>query len=136
MPSTLGLPDSTKSYNWLAMLEKWNCYEILTFVCLLWWMCMIWQRWIYYASRPAERSEVGRGVFYFSPHSDLYHVTLGSFLRLLCTRRYSPLRGLTSSSCGGLRPRLFLPFGQKRAYYAVLAHFWQFLVSSSNLGNF
>ena len=53
-----------------------------------------------------------------------------------CTRRYSPLRGLTSSSCGGLRPRLFLPFGQKRAYYAVLAHFWQFLVSSSNLGNF
>ena len=34
----------------------------------------------------------------------------------------------------GLRPRLFLP-GKKRAYYAVLAHFWQFLVSSSNLGN-
>ena len=37
----------------------------------------------------------------------------------------------------GLRPRLFLPFGQKkRAYYAVLAHFWKFLVPSSNLGNF
>ena len=52
------------------------------------------------------------------------------------TRRYGPLRGPTSSSCGGLRPRLFLPFGQKRAYYAVLAHFWHFLVSSSNLGNF
>ena len=27
-------------------------------------------------------------------------------------------------------------FGQKRAYYAVLAHFWQFLVSSSNLVTF
>ena len=34
----------------------------------------------------------------------------------------------------GLRPRLFL--GKKRDYYAVLAHFWQFFVSSSNLGNF
>ena len=30
----------------------------------------------------------------------------------------------------------FFPLGKKRAYYAVLAHFWQFLVSSSNLGNF
>ena len=29
----------------------------------------------------------------------------------------------------------FLPSGKKRAYYAVLAHFWQFLVSISNLGN-
>ena len=26
--------------------------------------------------------------------------------------------------------------GKKRACYAVLAHFWQLLVSSSNLGNF
>ena len=25
---------------------------------------------------------------------------------------------------------------RERTYYAVLAHFWQFLVSSSNLGNF
>ena len=30
---------------------------------------------------------------------------------------------------GGLRP-------SAEAYYAVLAHFWHFLVSSSNLGNF
>ena len=32
------------------------------------------------------------------------------------TRRYGPLRGPTSSSCGGLRPRprLFLRFGQKK----------------------
>ena len=27
-------------------------------------------------------------------------------------------------------------FGQKRVYYAILAHFRQFLLSSSNLGNF
>ena len=31
---------------------------------------------------------------------------------------------------------LLAPSGKKRAYYAVLAHFWQFFVSSSNLGNF
>ena len=32
---------------------------------------------------------------------------------------------------------LFCPLGQKkRLYYAVLTHFCQFLVSSSNLGNF
>ena len=51
------------------------------------------------------------------------------------TARYAGLL-LAPAEGFGLRPRLFLPFGQKRAYYAVLAHFWQFLVSSSNLGNF
>ena len=60
-----------------------------------------------------------------------YHCFLYS---LFLTRRYGPLRGPTSSSCGGLRPRIFS--GKKRAYYAVLALFWQFLVSSSNLGTF
>ena len=30
----------------------------------------------------------------------------------------------------------FCPSGQKTAYYAVLANFWQFWVSSRNLGNF
>ena len=36
-----------------------------------------------------------------------------------------------------LQPRLFLPFRQKkRAYDAVLAHFGQFLVPSSNLVTF
>ena len=60
-------------------------------------------------------------------------------LMITTTRRYGPLRGPTSSSCGGLRPStegFFSPSGKKRAYYAVLAHFWQFFVSSSNLGNF
>ena len=39
----------------------------------------------------------------------------------------------------GLRPSaevFFALWAKKRGYYAVLAHFWQFLVSSSNLGNF
>ena len=72
------------------------------------------------------------------PKKTLSFLTL--FIRLtfflkkffIVTRRYGPLRGPTSSSCGGF----FSPSGKKRAYYAVLAHFWQFLVSSSNLGNF
>ena len=46
----------------------------------------------------------------------------------IMTRKYGPLRGPTSSSYGGLQPLA-------EAYYDVLAHFWQFLVSSSNLGN-
>ena len=50
------------------------------------------------------------------------------------------IRVPTSSSCGGLWPRVFLPFGQKTAYYAVLAHFWcpvvTLVVFSSNLSNF
>ena len=52
------------------------------------------------------------------------------------TRRYGPLWGPTSNSCGGL-----CAFGrdffsaQKRSYFAVLANFWQFLVSISNLVN-
>ena len=45
------------------------------------------------------------------------------------------LRGPTSSSCQGLWPLagfFFCPLGKIRAYYAVLAHFCQLLVSSSN----
>ena len=42
------------------------------------------------------------------------------------TRRYSPLRGLTSSSCGGLRPRLFLPFGQKKSLLYCFGRFLAF----------
>ena len=63
------------------------------------------------------------------------------------TRRYGPLHGPTSSSCGGLRPlaKVFvaLPAGKKRAYFAVLpifGHFWCSLVTlitfSSNLSTF
>ena len=42
------------------------------------------------------------------------------------TRRYSPLRGLTSSSCGGLRPMLFLPFGQKKSLLRCFGPFLAF----------
>ena len=42
------------------------------------------------------------------------------------TRRYGPLRGPSSSSCGGLRPlaEVFLLFGEKKYFLCVfLAHF-------------
>ena len=56
------------------------------------------------------------------------------------TRRYGPLRGPTSSSCEGLRTLSEAFFGlrakKERAYYAVLALYWRFLVSSSNPGKF
>ena len=61
------------------------------------------------------------------------------FYLLPKTRRYGPLRGPTFSSCGGLRPLakvFFCPLGKKIDYYADLAHFRSFLVSSSNLCNF
>ena len=45
------------------------------------------------------------------------------------TRRYGPLRGPTSSSCGGLWPSALR--AKKRAYYAVLANFKPFLVETS-----
>ena len=51
------------------------------------------------------------------------------------TARYVGLL-LAPAEVFGLWPRFFLPFGQKKAYNAALAHFWEFLVSSSNLGNF
>ena len=50
-----------------------------------------------------------------------------------------PLRGPTSTSCGGLRPldqAFFALLAKKRAYHAVLARFMQFLLSGSNLSNF
>ena len=58
---------------------------------------------------------------------------------LIATRRYSPLRGLTSSSCGGLRPTaeaFFALPAKKRVFYAVFAYFRPFLVFSSNFSNF
>ena len=46
---------------------------------------------------------------------------------IICTRRYGPLRGPTSSSCGGLRPRLFfLPFGQKKSLLCCFGPFLAF----------
>ena len=51
--------------------------------------------------------------------------------------------GLTSSSCGGLQPRLFCPLGKKRAFLLfvpILSHFWVSVVTSvtfvSNLSKF
>ena len=49
------------------------------------------------------------------------------------TARYA---GLLLAPAEGFGRGFFCPVGKKRAYYAVLAHFWHFLVSSSNLGNF
>ena len=40
------------------------------------------------------------------------------------TRRYSPLCGLSSSSCKGLRPSVKAFSGKKRAFNAVLGNFW------------
>ena len=55
------------------------------------------------------------------------------FLILEDTARYA---GLLLAPVEGFGRGFFCPSGKKRAYYAVLAHFWQFLVSNSSLGNF
>ena len=60
------------------------------------------------------------------------------------TRRYGPLRGPTFSSCKGLRPRFFLPFGQQKELIMLfLPIFGNFLCPvvtlvtfSSNISNF
>ena len=75
----------------------------------------------------------------------LVHINLPSFKSPFpCTKRYGPLRRPTSSSCGGLWPRLFLPFGQIfLAFYAVWPIFGKFVCPvvtlvtfSSNHSNF
>ena len=43
---------------------------------------------------------------------------------------------LTPAESFGLQPRTFLPFGKKRAFYAVFAYLRPFLMFSSNLSNF
>ena len=48
------------------------------------------------------------------------------------TARYA---GLLLAPAEGFGRGFFYPSGKKRAFYAVLAHFWQFLVISSNRGN-
>ena len=49
------------------------------------------------------------------------------------TARYT---GLLIAPAEGFGQGFCCPSGKKKSYYAVLAHFWQFLVSSINLGNF
>ena len=65
---------------------------------------------------------------------------------LILTRRYSPLRGLTSSSCGGLRPsaEAFFALRAKRElimlFWPIFGNFWCPVVTlitfSSNISNF
>ena len=62
------------------------------------------------------------------------------------TKRYSPLRGLTSSSCGGLQPlaKAFFPLRAKTEFFTpfvlILSNFWcsvmTSIIFSSNLSNF
>ena len=64
----------------------------------------------------------------------------------ICTRRYGPLRGPISSSCGGLRSSVETFFGLRAwksffmQFWNILGHFWCPVVSlvtfSSNLSNF
>ena len=87
---------------------------------------MIFLSWAYRAAKPESYDITKPIVFYVTQPYYLLNLD-GLFNRIIVlkvTRRYGPLRRPTSSSGRGLWPRLFLPFGQKRAYYAVLAHFW------------
>ena len=78
----------------------------------------------------------------FKPEQILLH-TKYVFIN---TRRYSPLRGLTSSSCGGLRPTaeaffaLWAKKGLCMLFSLILGHFWCSVATSvtlsSNLRNF
>ena len=65
----------------------------------------------------------------------------------MTTKRCGPLRGPSSSSCGGLQPlaeAFFCPPGKKRSFYICFGqhfgHFWRSVVTSvtfsSNLSNF
>ena len=62
-----------------------------------------------------------------------FPITIMLLQKLEDTARYA---GLLLAPAEGFGRAFFWPSGKKRAYYAVLAHFWHFLVSSSNLGNF
>ena len=76
-------------------------------------------------------------LLFFNIHKKTYFIP---------TRRYGPLRGPTSSSCGGLRPSAesFLTFGQKRElimlFWTIFGNFWCPVVTlvtfSTNLSNF
>ena len=69
-----------------------------------------------------KKWETRRQLFYFYFHQQLED-----------TARYA---GLLLAPLEGRGRGFFCPSGKKRAYYAVLSHFWQFLVSSSNLVTF
>ena len=74
----------------------------------------------------------------FSTHISIVEYdqsSLPSFSQLDGAARYA---GLLLAPVVGfcLRPRLFLPFGQKTGFYAVFTFFWPVLVFSSSISNF
>ena len=66
-------------------------------------------------------------MYHSSPGTSCYHPIIED------TARYAGLLLTPAESFG---QGFFALRANKSAYYAVLAHFWQFLVPSSNLGNF
>ena len=63
------------------------------------------------------------------------YIALSSFLNLLKLEDTARYAGLLLAPAEGFGRGFFCPSGKKKAYYAVLALFWRFLVSSSNRGN-
>ena len=71
--------------------------------------------------RKKESLETSRPLGFIPPKGTLNQIDIGKrtvygqkYSPFKFTRRYGLLRGPTSSCCGGLRPWLFLPFGQKK----------------------
>ena len=74
--------------------------------------------------------------FYHQYFGFSWHFTFSC--AFMITRRYGPLSGPNSSSCGGFRPlaKAFFALRAKRELIMLFGPFWQLLVTSSNLGNF
>ena len=78
----------------------------------------------------------GRGAQYIQPGPGRLSLHLRWSHR---TRRYNPMRGLSSSSCKGLWPSaesFFCTSGQKKNFMLFLGYFRSFLVFISNLSSF
>ena len=65
-------------------------------------------------------------------HCIQYCISVNCIQYSVCTRRYGPLRGPTSSSCGELQ---LSAEAKKELFMLFWPIFWQFLVFSSYLGN-
>ena len=143
-----------QTYLWLTnvIIKGWQCFTLIilclyqyhTPVRLRWglYQCSWWEGniyvWLFLSPQDLSILPYRYETFY----QRIRHWR--SFSVWKETRRYSPLRRPTSSYCGGLRPRHFLPFEQKKAlimlFWPIFGNFWCPVVTlvafSSNLRNF
>ena len=127
------------SWNWKVLLH-WGFSVEFIFCCAVDWLSIPYRSFSLFFLQPYLST-----VFALKGVTAIIHAKLEALACVTKTQYNSTLEytaryaGLLLAPAEGFvhRPRLFFcPSGKKKTLLCCFTHFWSFLVSSSNLGNF